>query len=687
MSTFTSFPITGARLSTFPFKTNAPSVTTATSLPNRLARVINVKDDFGAVGDGMNDDTAAIQAAFNAAFGTAGSPHAGNVANTPVYFPTGYYFVSSPLVVTNVQTGIIYGDGPLQSQIHFAPTGGTITPVNSEGFTPVLWLNGFYGGTIRDLAFSGPIDTTTWSTCCIWVGPDGSLGGTGSHGNLFLNLRTTLTTYGIVFGSANAQAVSENTCINCEWGIQGSGHQIGFFVSGGNTLNMKCYGGGCSGNLLAGFKTNNSGTITSIISVAMDGNSQDIDLAATADCAIIGIRTEGGAFVKTGANPTTMLNCNQANQGGPVTGYTTGSAATFTGYFTNISGNSILTVVGGSVLGMRPGMKVYGAGVSAGQTLGLPVAGSSTVWNVTIGQTLGSAGSPVSMTAGSVLILTSIGSRTYVSLLTTVTGTDGTNSLSSGFAGGVSNVPRIVYRPQPGSFIGSIAHVGSNSYFTEHLAGASGEVFPGQYLENSGSTTGVAAGQQIVSATGNPNEWLLSIGFPTQADVGSIAFPVDMKTVNSPGGGFLGVYGISDKGSPGDVGTAGSPVTITNHPVLFEINGSGSVISDACSGTFDSVVKADNNSLIYMRDNSFNQGGANADLFTYSSGILAQFDNLWLGTYSVANLPTPNTGMKGLRMFVTDYNSTITFGSSVLTHGGGSITVPVWCTGTDWVIG
>lgn len=56
--------------------------------------------DYGALGDGVNDDTAEIQAALNAA----------NASGSTVFFPSGTYLISASLTVNNTGT-IIMGNG------------------------------------------------------------------------------------------------------------------------------------------------------------------------------------------------------------------------------------------------------------------------------------------------------------------------------------------------------------------------------------------------------------------------------------------------------------------------------------------------------------------------------------------------------------------------------------------------
>ena len=67
------------------------------SIYNKLADIVSVKD-FGAVGDGVTDDSAAIQAAMN--------------ASSALYFPTGNYFIGTTLTLP-YKNFIMRGEGRL----------------------------------------------------------------------------------------------------------------------------------------------------------------------------------------------------------------------------------------------------------------------------------------------------------------------------------------------------------------------------------------------------------------------------------------------------------------------------------------------------------------------------------------------------------------------------------------------
>lgn len=79
------------------------------TLTSKLGDIVSVKD-FGAKGDGITNDTAAIQAAINAA---------GSYAS--IFFPTGTYLVTSGLTITNDRV-VLYGTGKYSSRIEFEPT-------------------------------------------------------------------------------------------------------------------------------------------------------------------------------------------------------------------------------------------------------------------------------------------------------------------------------------------------------------------------------------------------------------------------------------------------------------------------------------------------------------------------------------------------------------------------------------
>jgi hypothetical protein len=103
----------------------ATGSTTSRTLANRFADVVNVKD-FGAVGDGVADDTAAIQAAIN----FAASRNGGYVS-----IPAGVYKISSTLSITTSNIKIIGNGGD------FIHDGGS----SVDGATQIIWsgpLNG-----------------------------------------------------------------------------------------------------------------------------------------------------------------------------------------------------------------------------------------------------------------------------------------------------------------------------------------------------------------------------------------------------------------------------------------------------------------------------------------------------------------------------------------------------------------
>ena len=74
------------------------AVTSGYTVQDKLSQTVSVKD-FGAVGDGVADDTAAIQAAVAALPSTGGG----------LYFPAGTYLVSSAITLN--KPGVYYGDG------------------------------------------------------------------------------------------------------------------------------------------------------------------------------------------------------------------------------------------------------------------------------------------------------------------------------------------------------------------------------------------------------------------------------------------------------------------------------------------------------------------------------------------------------------------------------------------------
>src|SRR5690242_12359425 len=111
-----------------------PNPLTTVAIRDAGGQVYNVKASrFGAVGDGTTDDTAAVQAAINAAIVSGGT----------VYFPSATYRINSQLTFTNDA-----GSPPQQKALRI--TGDT---PSHNGASP--GSSAPNGGSILDLRYSG----------------------------------------------------------------------------------------------------------------------------------------------------------------------------------------------------------------------------------------------------------------------------------------------------------------------------------------------------------------------------------------------------------------------------------------------------------------------------------------------------------------------------------------------------
>jgi hypothetical protein len=125
--------------------------TTARSLATRFSDEINVKD-FGAVGNGTTDDTAAIQAAIN---------YAGTQRGGKVHFPAGIYSITSTIIAGNGGNGSGSSYSCTISGCGAAPITSTISPTiirwnGPADAGPMILFSGVMGGAgLCDIYFDG----------------------------------------------------------------------------------------------------------------------------------------------------------------------------------------------------------------------------------------------------------------------------------------------------------------------------------------------------------------------------------------------------------------------------------------------------------------------------------------------------------------------------------------------------
>jgi hypothetical protein len=160
--------------------------------------------DYGAKGDGVTDDTAGIQAAVNAAFGSSGAPHgtANATSNQVVYFPPGHYIITSPIRFTKIHGARVLGSGRFTTFVENTTAGSSVFVTNGCGYSR------FEGFKLR---------TTGTGAVCFDLDWDGD--GSGSYGgglqsNTFSDMFFDHGDYGARIGHTGFMG-SENLFLNC----------------------------------------------------------------------------------------------------------------------------------------------------------------------------------------------------------------------------------------------------------------------------------------------------------------------------------------------------------------------------------------------------------------------------------------------------------------------------------------
>lgn len=367
---------------------------TTRTLAARFSDCYNVRD-FGAVGDDSADDTAAIQACFDAAFPNHGGTMLGNAV---VYIPPGRYKVTRPLFLYSLGGARITGAGPGSSVIH--NTGSTdavvtasfdntgLDPTNAQ-YRTIMTVTGVTSGTLypggllsgtgvtAGSVITGQLTGTPGGTGTYKVTPTfnaGSTTVTSKHTTAFATQGVAYSTfeefgveatdtnaigfdwfhdntgswapqiclfnhmsfsgrdYGCRVGVGGPQC-DTSTWLDCIFSTSGNGTGIAFLT--GNVISNCLKGGNCTGNVTGVFTS--TGACESIQGTGFQVSS-DWD-----------IRITGGnksAYLISGCNSESTNFCSVENVAASVTLIGCGQRGAGDGIFARANAVGNLTVIG-----------------------------------------------------------------------------------------------------------------------------------------------------------------------------------------------------------------------------------------------------------------------------------------------------------------------------------------------------
>jgi hypothetical protein len=263
--------------------------------------------DFGAIGDGIADDTPALQATLDACYGTQANPngssdfpsggHAGYYANKELWFPPGIFKITSPLVLPAVTGVHITGSGKMATKIINVATSGS---TSSPSYGTVFYANAIGGANFQYIHIEN-----------MWLNAADPGSGTFnkcfevSSGNtqvLLRNMRFEGGDGGIALGTI--LQTSEYTLIGCDF----VNNPIGFIGYNFNALDYT-FKGGSFQNCGKGI-ADNSTSPTSFVSGTSFSGSTVADFSGSTNQAVsLEAVTSTSPIMWDDAGPVKMKAC------------------------------------------------------------------------------------------------------------------------------------------------------------------------------------------------------------------------------------------------------------------------------------------------------------------------------------------------------------------------------------------
>ena len=171
-----------------------------TNVEAKLAQTVSVKD-FGAVGDGVVDDTAAIHAAVNSLPDNGGE----------IVFPSGTYYITDSI---KVKTGVTLSGVSMGKSIILVEDGVVAIErdtIENRSFRVIvrdMWIRGKTAANNATLVRFNDIDDSTMQNVYLYLGLTGVelSGSVGATRNLFFNVQVANVSYGYDFNGVTNSA-------------------------------------------------------------------------------------------------------------------------------------------------------------------------------------------------------------------------------------------------------------------------------------------------------------------------------------------------------------------------------------------------------------------------------------------------------------------------------------------------